>query len=272
MDDILIENQGFQFLCENIADLEGFEFATIRSVYVDPPNRSGALYINAIPGKRMLSWRGLIKTNIGANRRLLAAICHPGNLKLLKFTTADGLALQTYAEINKLLNPYREQRSPYLVEFIAPDYRFYSQQQHVATSGLTVSHQGVPIPLAIPAPIPGTSVESTVVTNNGNAVSQPVWEIKGPGHNFLIQNLDTGEQFNLDLTLGDNEVVVIDPANDLTPVLKGEENVFGSVVRNPAGTWVGLNPGTNRIIFAAASGGTINTLLTIKWRDAYGGI
>jgi hypothetical protein len=267
MDNITIVNQDYQFVCEDISDPEGFEFPTTRNVFINPPNQPGSLYINSLAGERIVAFRGLIKENIQQNRRNLAAVCQPGNLKTFKFTTCDGVALQFEAEINKLINPYRVWRSPYLIEATAPDPYFYSQTLHSASSAITTVNGGTPVPAAIPAPIGGGSSLSFIIHNAGNAVSKPIFTIRGPGTNFLIQNVSTGVKFNLNLTLLENETVVINTATDRA--LKGSQRVYGSVIRDPATLWPVLRPGDNSFVFRAQSGSNANTRLTVDWRDAY---
>ena len=72
MDNILIINNDIneQFLCKDIANPVGFERATTRAVYLDPPARGGTMYLGSKPGRRVLSWQGLIKEDIAENRRL----------------------------------------------------------------------------------------------------------------------------------------------------------------------------------------------------------
>jgi hypothetical protein len=274
MDNILtiqIINGEREYLCEDLGSIEGFEFPTTRNVYLDPPNRGGTLYINSYPGRRLLSWQGLIRSNNAENRRLLASACEiRGFLKTIKFTTCDGIPVQTNIEVDSLTMPYRTNRSIYLIEATAPDFRFQGQTLKSFSTGITIQDGGTPIPAAIPAPIPGGSSTSFVLVNSGNVNAQPIFTVRGPGTNFLIQNIDTGELIRLNLTLQANETVLIDTANNTA--YKGNQNVFGSITREPAGTWVSLRPGNNRIIFRASSGYTGSTQLTILYRDSYGGV
>lgn len=267
---ITIDNDGLEFLCEHTSDLEGFEFYTARNTYIDPPNRGGTTYITSRPGRRILAWRGLITTDIGEKSRLLARVCRLGNLKTIKFTTCDGLQLQCMAEIDVLLNPYRRGRRVFQLQLTAPDYRFYSQVQYSVSLALSRSSAGVPIPAAIPSPIPRGNLSSITVTNNGNEETEPdEIIIHGPGTDFTVQNTTTGEILNIDLTLSSSESVVIKPSENSAYV--GSEAVFGSVSRTPAGRWLTIQPGVNTYVFRARSGGNDNTVLTLKWRDAYGG-
>lgn len=269
MEDITIIGNDITFVCEDIANPEGFEFPTIRSVFIDPPNQHGSLYINSLAGARIVAWRGLLKTDIQQQRRNLAAACFPGSLKTIKFTTCDGIELQAFGEIQKFINPYSIRRAPYLLEFKIPDSRFYSQTLNSQSTGITIIEGGMPIPAAIPGPIGGGSSVDFTIINTGDVDSSPIFTIRGPGSNFSIQNIDTGEQIDVNLTLLTNETVVIDTSNN--SVLLDNQRVFGSVNRTPSGQWIRLKPGANRIVFNAQSGYDSNTQLTVEWRNAYGG-
>lgn len=273
MDNITIVNDQLseQFICENIrAFPEGFEFPEARNVFIDPPTRGGTIYINSLPGRRLLSWQGLITDDIQESRRQLSLVCQIGSLKTIKFETCDGIALQTQIEIDKLINPYRPNRSPFAIQATAPDFRFLSQELVTAQTGITLIEGGLPIPAAIPAPIPGGSSLSFTVTNNGNVSAQPTLIVRGPGTNFLIQNITTGEKINLNLALVNNEEVTIDTLNRTAS--KASQNVYGSVVATPAGDWLSLAPGNNVIVFNAQSNKGVNTRLTVQYRHSYLGI
>lgn len=268
MDNIKITNGSIEFLCQNVSEQEGFETPTTREVFIDPPEKEGSLFIGELPGKRVFSWRGLITIDIQANRRLLAQACYPGGLKLIQFETCDGIPVQVQAT-TKLVNVYRKGRSIYLVNAQAPVPYFESQTLHSEVTPITVQKGGMPIPAAIPGPIGEGGGTPYTVVNAGGVYTRPSFEIHGPGTNFTVTNLDTGESFTLDTTLASNEVVTID--TETNEALKGSQNVYGLITRSPVGSWIRLKPGNNRIVFNAVTGFNSLTTLTIKWRDAYAG-
>lgn len=268
MDNITIINGELQFTCQDVSEAEGFDVPTTRDVFIDPPEREGSLFINELAGKREMAWRGLIKSNIQANRRLLARACQPGGLKTLKFDLCDGVSVQIDATV-KLVNPYSKFRSPYLITAKAPNPYFLSQTLHSEITPVTVRKGGMPIPAAIPGPIGAGGGAPFIVTNAGDIYTRPRFIIQGPGTNFLVQNLDTGEYLRLVTSLTSSETAIIDTVtNEAT---KGSQNVFGLVTRFPVGEWIRLQPGQNRIVFSAISGVSDATKLTIEWRDAYSG-
>lgn len=268
MDKISIINGVLQFDCEEVGKLEGFDVATSRTVFVDPPEIDGSLFITELAGRRTFSWQGLIKDDIQAQRRLLARVCRPGGLKLIKFQLCDGLALQTYATI-VLNNPYSEQRSPYLITATSPDADFESQISKSVSTGITVRTGGLPIPAAIPAPIGGGANVFLVAINDGDVDAKPIFTVRGPGNDFFIENVDTNEKLELDLELTDVESVTINTKTN--GVLKGNQSLFGKVTRTPVGEWIKIQPGTNRFSFRAQNGTSPNTRLTIDWNDRHSG-
>lgn len=151
----------------------------------------------------------------------------------------------------------------------APFPYFESQLLHTATTNITVKKGGMPIPAAIPGPIGEGGGTPFPIVNAGDIFARPKLEIHGPGTNFLVSNLDTGESFLLETSIASNEIVVIDTV--LNEATKGVENVFGLITRDPVGQWIRLQPGSNRIVFSAITGFNDSTTLTISWRDTYSG-
>lgn len=269
MDDITIINGARLFLCEDIAEPEGFEAPTYRTVYLDPPNRPGSRFINELPGSRELSFRGLIKTNVAINRRLLSDVCFPdGNQKLLKFRSCDGIALQVQATV-RLVMPFRSGRSPYMIQATAEYPYFESQELKKYSIGIATTEGGTPIPAAIPAPMPGGITNVLNVINLGGQPAALEFHIIGPGQTFIIKNLDSSEEFTLDIPLTAGEEVIINgKTND---AYKGNQSVFGKITRTPSTKWPRAYPGTNRFAFRAITGGTSQTRLDIYLRDTYAG-
>lgn len=268
MDNIKIINDELEFLCRDVSQCEGFETPTTRDVFIDPPEREGSLFIGEIAGMRQMAWRGLIRSDIQDNRRLLSRVCQPGGLKTLQFELCDGLEVQIDATV-KLTSVYSKTRSPYMITAKAPYPYFQSIEEHSVSTGVTVRQGGLPIPAAIPAPIGEGGGAPYVVVNAGDIFARPVFEIKGPGTNFTITNTTTGQSIELETTLGSNEIVTIDTVTN--DVLQGIQNLFGLITRTPTGEWIILEPGNNNIVFSATNDFNESTLLTVRWRDTYSG-
>lgn len=195
-------------------------------------------------------------------------MCQPGGLKTLKFELCDGVLVQIDATV-RLMNAYSKTRSPYMITAKAPNPYFLSQDLHSEFTPTTSRKGGAAIPAPIPAPIGAGGGASFIVNNAGDIYTRPVFIIQGPGNNFLVQNLDTGESFRLVTSLTASETAIIDTVTN--QATKGNQNVFGLITRDPVGEWVRLQPGENRLIFSAISGTGPSTKLTIQWRDAYSG-
>lgn len=256
-----------EFLSQYVSDMQGFEFPSTRVVLDDLPSRDGALFIGARFGSRPMSWKGLIKEpDVQEKRRELISACSVGELKTLEFETCDGIPVEAYVEVLDLVAPYKYNRCIYLVQVVAPDPRFFSQTETVKFTGITVDDGGTPIPTAIPTPIPGGSNLSFSVVNSGSYYATPTFSVRGPGTNFSIKNLTNGQQLLLNLTLTDNQTVIINTA--LKTAYLGTQNVFGSVV----GDWITLVPGNNILAFNAGAGITANTRLTVSFKSAFLGI
>ena len=250
-----------------LREFEGFEYPNTRPVLIDLPARDGSLYIGSQFGSRRLSWSGdVVNPNIFARRRSMLSSMSQGQLKLLQFTTYDDLELQTYVEIKKVVMPYTHMVHGYLIEAVAPDYRFYTQELTTETVQITEQSGGMAIPTPIPGPIGGGASIPVVVDNVGNANTFPILTITGPGTNFTIQNLDTGQSMAITIELNAGETIVINTLN--RTLFKGNQNVFGSF----SGDWLWLQPGNNRFFFNAQLATDENTQLEIQFRSAYLGI
>lgn len=100
-----------------------------------------------------------------------------------------------------------------------------------------------------------------VVTVNGVDNANPVWHVYGPATNPTLTNSTTGEALTWNGTVPSSQELIIDMGAQ-TATLEGA-NVFEYV----SGSWVQLEPGTNRISYTAA-----NTTKSSKvyWNEVVG--
>lgn len=256
-----------------LRDFDGFEYASVQESIDDVAGPYGSVYINSKFGTRRVAIKGdLLGADIFAKRRLLSkALRQTGVIKLVKFTTYDDLNLQFEAEVVKVINPYTHKIHTYLIEMIAPDWRFYSQDLHSQVVGQTITEGGTSIPASIPMSMPSpTSLSSTVtniITNEGNEITDPILTISGPGTNFTLRNETLEKQIVFTYVLSEGDVVVID-VKRRTAVLNGITNVYQYL----AGDFWSLIPGENELRFYVSSGLTVATNLNVSYRDAYSGI
>lgn len=228
-----------------LRSFEGFEFSEINLTIEDIAD-NGASYASSKFGKRRLSITGdLISSTVYTLRQqLLGVLRQTGYLKLLKFTTYDDLALQCYVDIVKLLNPYTHSIHTFLIEAIAPDWRFYSQTLNSSTI-----------------------TSSSTLVNAGNEYTEPTFIITGPGTGFTITNTTTGESFYIDYTLIAGQKININ-ITEKTVILDDITNIYDKIT----GDFFSLAPGNNVITIAVDSGSGVQTSLITSWRDAYRGI
>lgn len=229
-----------------LREFEGFEYPAVRSVVEDVANRGGGVYITSKFGRRSLSWKGdLLGSNVFALRReMLSVMRQRGTMKLLKFTTYDDLDLQCEAEIVKVLNPYTHQIHTYLIEAVAPDWRFYSQTLHTNTDD---------------------AAEQTI-TNAGTEETEPVFRLYGAFTEVVVTNLTTSESFTITQTVAGGDYVEIN-VNDKTVKLDDGTSIYSAIT----GEFFTLVPGDNVLTFTP-TGGDASTELYVEWRDAYNGI
>lgn len=252
---------------------EGFEYADVRESIDDVAGPYGSTYITSKFGRRRISISGdLVSSDVFTLRQSLSkALRQTGIMKLVKFTTYDDLNLQCEAEVVKVTNPYTHKVHSFLIEMIAPDWRFYSQELMSQDVGQTLVVGGTSIPATIPMGFPVPSDPETeinnIINNMGNEVTDPVFTIHGPGTNFTIGNITTGEEFVLTTVLTNTDEVVID-VKARTIVKNGTDNLYTDF----SGDFWSLIPGENELRFLVDSGLTTETNLNLSFRYAYSGI
>lgn len=234
-----------------LREFEGFEYPVVRESIEDVSGPRSAVYVTSKFGRRRFSWSGdIVSDTVFTVRRQIAGVLRQlGSMKLIQFTTYDDLALQCEAEIVKLLNPYNHKIHTFLIEAIAPDWRFFSQALHTNTS---------------------VAVEQTV-ENAGNEATHPTYRINGPFTSVTLTNLSTGDEFTIEgdgytEVAADGEYVEVDTLNR-TVKLNGVTSIFSQFV----GDFFMLVPGENVLQYVPV-GGDAGTTLVTTWRDAYNGI
>lgn len=267
-------NQNFAFF-DNSGDtilnkFEGFEYAPVRSVIESVAGEQSGVYLTSKFGPRRTAWGGdLVASDVFAQRRqLLNVLRQRGRMKLIRFTTYDDLKLQYEAEIVKYLNPYNHKVHTYLLEAQSPDWRFYSQELKVFTTGQTLIIGGTSIPATIPMgfPLSGSSVSSLNVNNAGNESTDPVITLYGPANQFTVINNTTGKQFVLDYAIAEGESIIVD-VKSRTVIVNGVTSIYNAL----DGDFFNLQPGINEIQFTA-TGSNEDTVLKVEYRDAWNGV
>jgi len=243
-------NQSFTFYDNSngviMREFEGWEYPTTNISVEDVAGAQSSVFVNSKFGRRRLSFIGdLVATDVFAQRRqMLAAMRQSGELKLFEGTTYDDLLIRFEAEIVKVVAKYTHQIHSYLIELVAPDWRFYSQTLKSDTLAANATAD---------------------FENEGNEITDPIFTITAPGNDIEVTNLTTGEAFNIGNLTGVQEVVVDVKAKTVT--LDGDPafSIF-------TGEFFSLVPGINELQFTVPTGSSGATELQVQWRDAYVGI
>jgi hypothetical protein len=113
-----------------LRDFEGFEYSDVKHAIEHVSGQPGAVYVTSSFGARRLTISGdVVGEDIYETRRdILEVLRQDGRLKLIKMETYDGLELQCEVEVIRVTSPYTHTIHSYLIEFIAPDWRIYSQE------------------------------------------------------------------------------------------------------------------------------------------------
>lgn len=249
---------------------QGFDYPNIKSAVADIPGRIGSALIASSYGRRIISWNGeLVGSDVfGERRAMLSAMRQVGTMKLIEFTTYDNLALQCEAEITKVDSPYNHMIQAFLIEAVAPDFRFYSQTLHEDSMAESQIEGGTSIPTPVPIDFDGSGSSGGLnIVNLGNEDTPISFTIKGPGEGFTVRNDTTQKQFRINYAISVGDEIVIDTKNK-TVLLNGTYNIYSAL----EGYFWELVSGTNRIFFITDSSADENTLLEMRWRDAYNGV
>ena len=267
MTNFIIDDNGNEISFDDIGSLVGFEYPEISVISTDIPGKSGVFYVKSDYGKRRLSWRGVFRAIGPTNRRTILALTI-GALKTLKFTTCDSLSLQADIAITKILMPYRRDRSTYLIEAFAPDYRFFDQTLTNQDTAPTVSVGGITLPTVLPIDFSNVvGVPKLTLTNSGDEPTPPTFTITGPGTNFTIQNTTNGEILQINTTITSVDTITIDVLNK-TILLNDQVNIFGT----KSGDFWNIPAGVSELNFTVQTGSDSSTMLNVQYRSAYKGI
>lgn len=101
----------------------------------------------------------------------------------------------------------------------------------------------------------------TFITVTGIDDAQPVWKVVGPATNPTLTNSTSGVSITWNGTVPSNQTLIVDMGAQ-TATLEGA-NVFAFI----SGSWLTLEPGTNRIAYTAAN--TTNGC-NIYWNEIVG--
>lgn len=153
-----------------------------------------------------------------------------------------------------------------VVEMFAADPLIYSTTLSSGMTTLEVATvSGLTWPLSWPLSWGGSTQSGTInATNNGNTATPVVIRIDGPVTDPTIENVTTGSELSLSITVETGDFLLID-SGQRSVLLNGTASRYSTL--DPGSTWFDLEPGLNTIRFAGASS-TAGTL-SITWRSAW---
>lgn len=258
-----------------ITDIDGLGAADIRTSDFLFSGRDGGLVTDQYYGFRNIDVSGKIVSDTceqhQTERDELIAATPIGSTFPVYVTLFTGASYVIYCRVVKVSMPYNAggKISDYLVQLRAGDPLFYSLDGGETQSAAlmkVVETGGYVTPYILPVEWEAGGAP-TAITNNGNAVYYPRITLYDEAANPSVENLATGEIFELDLDMVDGDEVVIDMLNR-TVTLNGSDIIGNKTAES---TWWGLLPGLNPIALRSdAADDTLSGL--IEWRNGLIGV
>jgi hypothetical protein len=156
---------------------------------------------------------------------------------------------------------------PWSCVLLAADPRIYTDDQRSGTYDPTASSTGggAPLPVVFPIVFTTSTVTELVLVNSGNFKTPPLFTIKGPIINPILDNDTTSEHITLQANLGSQDTVVVDVAAR-SVLLNGASRP--DLLTASATTWWDMIPGQNALRLRGTGMTPGVTLLTVQYRDA----
>lgn len=141
--------------------------------------------------------------------------------------------------------------SPFTIELLAEDPFYLDLEDEVYTTGLGVAGGGE-VPTEVPMSLSPSTGDTITITNNGNEDidNYASFKISGEVVNPTVQNLTTGEMFQINTTVDAGDFVRISITNNsLSVQLNDSQDYFQYLL----GDIFEIVPGTNTIKFSAST-------------------
>lgn len=199
---------------------------------------------------------------------ILGKILEDGS-KTFKINKANSVNLQIDVKTLKVTGDLSAQiplASNVLIELEA-EYPYLQDQTLQSTDINIFSGGGMSIPMGIPMSMGVGGTNEVTLTNNGNAISYPIFYFYGPLENPSLTNLTTGKTFGLTYSLTDSSQSIIVDSFNRTVVHSSGANLRSIA----SGDFWTLARGANTVHLSAASYNTQGKC-TVKFRDHYLGI
>lgn len=156
-------------------------------------------------------------------------------------------------------------RAAGVLEFVCMDPRIYSAAEHALTVNMVNSTEGRTYPRVYPMTYTLGEANILTVTNAGNFPTRPVVRFDGPTTNPRIQNVDTGAELRVNITLASGEFLVVDFGSKEI-LLNGTASRYN--LRDASSSWWELPPGDTDVRFISSTYAP-EASMTVSWRDAW---
>lgn len=149
------------------------------------------------------------------------------------------------------------------IQFECPDPRVYGETEQTASVSPGSATGGWTFPWTFPWTFGSVTSAIATVTNNGFMDTFLTAQFNGPSVSPRIENLNTGEYMQIDLTIDSGDYLLVSFQNR-TALLNGTADRYNQ--RRAGSTWFPIRPGVSPLQYSIASGsGSVD----LRWRDAY---
>lgn len=154
----------------------------------------------------------------------------------------------------------------WVLQFLAPDPRIYSDEENIITVGTSGGSNGMSFDEVFDMTFGGGAAGVTGAENAGVFNSPPFLRLAGPATNPVIRNVTANKELRFNpLTLTASEYIDID-TNKRTIYLNGDSLQSRYFTLEQISEWWYLDPGLNSL--QVTTGGDTPSL-TVRWRDAW---
>jgi len=196
-----------------------------------------------------------------------------GTVQSIIITDASDKTYQLFGYLEQLDLPAGYNHlSKGVLSFKCDNALIQSTTLKTATVGVLGQGGGIMLPFTLPITFPAGS-GSVSISNAGTFSSIPDLIITGPGTNFTVRNITTGETLRIgytgkNFTLTSGQQVTISGIDK--SIIQAGVNKYG--FKDPRTNFLSLAPGDNEITLAVESGDTDGTEVQFQWRDSFLGI
>lgn len=250
---------------------------TVRRVQEDKRNRNGIIdRTRPLYGSQTIDLAGYVDAGSpGASETafdvlegyLTAEGAHTFRFRRLGLTEDEQVTFTLGDGPDAPAEGYAGRTVKYSVTLVGADPRVYSATLKSSSYDPTgsLSGGGMTLPMVFPLTFSSTTATELYLSNQGQTPTPPIFTVKGPVANPIIDNDTTAESIYLLYTLGAADTVIIDVAAR-TVTLNGaiRQDLFDA----SRSKWFELGRGETRVRLRGSNMAAGQTLLTVTFRDA----